>query len=102
MSHSRLTSEGLKRASARGIKLGFANPVVGAAARTKGMKAMKDKGEATFYRLTPAIKEAFENGCVFNSEVADYLNSRKIRPARGNLWSKYSIASYVRKFKENR
>ena len=96
MNHRRLTSEGLRRASRRGVKLGGANPKTLEAVN----KAQKARGDATFSRLAPSIQEAFGSGAVSNADVALFLNNAEVFTARGKLWTKHSIALYLRRFKK--
>ncbi len=102
MHHRQLTIEGIKKAVARGVKLGTANPEVFAQIHHKSVNANKRRGDATFFRLAPSITAAFDDGCKTGKDVAEYLNTRGVLTARGKYWTSQSIYRYVKRTKEER
>jgi DNA invertase Pin-like site-specific DNA recombinase len=86
---SRTTKEGLRLARERGVTLG--NTINLPEAQKKGAASNKSKAERQARELAPVVKKIRASGCTTKEAIADELNKRAYRTARGERWNKHSI-----------
>ncbi|GLK68910.1 recombinase family protein [Hansschlegelia plantiphila] len=80
----RLTKEALARKKAEGVVLG--NPKI-AEAQKIGAAATARKADGRAEELVPLVEEARLQDITAVSKIADFLNARGHRPARGDKWT---------------
>jgi hypothetical protein len=88
--HSELTKEGLRRAKARGVKLG--NHTNSEYARNKGRESLIAKSDAFALKIYEIILPLKNQGWVLD-KIAEYLNSENIATARGGKWHNKSVSN---------
>lgn len=92
---SKRTKEALKAAKARGTKLGGDRGnirAVGALGRAASAKVRTERSEEWKALVEPHVALARAAGCTTLQCVADYLNERHIKTARGGRWYAASVA----------
>ncbi|GLK76176.1 hypothetical protein GCM10008171_14300 [Methylopila jiangsuensis] len=80
----RLTKEALARKKAEGVVLG--NPKISEAQKI-GAAATARKADGRAEELVPLVEEARSQNITAVSKIADFLNARGHRPARGDSWT---------------
>ncbi len=92
---SKRTKEALKAAKARGTKLGGDRGnirAVGALGRQASAIARVERSREWKALVEPYLALARANGCTTLQSIADYLNDRHIKTARGGRWRAASVA----------
>lgn len=85
------TKAALAIAKLRGVKLG--NPNL-AAARDKGVVAIKANADKFAANVLPMIRAARESGLSLRA-IAEQLNSRGVKTARGGVWAATQVSDYL-------
>jgi DNA invertase Pin-like site-specific DNA recombinase len=91
---SRRTKDALAAAKARGQKLGGNRgnlPVIGDKGRAISLATRQAKARSRAADLAPIIEELRASGAVTLQQIADGLNAKGIRTARGGLWSREQV-----------
>jgi DNA invertase Pin-like site-specific DNA recombinase len=88
------TKAALAQAKARGVKLGAHNPRVGAAAGTASLIAAADQHAA---EVQPIISEIQRSGAKGPKAIAEALNTRGVRTARGGKWYPTTVSNLLRR-----
>ena len=86
--HSVLTREGLRKAKARGVKLGGARP--NNQARHDAVKALAD---AKAKEIKPMIEQCRNDGLSYR-KIADKLNEANVPTAQGGKWYASTVLNY--------
>jgi DNA invertase Pin-like site-specific DNA recombinase len=91
---SQRTKAALKAAKTRGVRLG--NPEI---AKAQAIGAARVKAEADRFaaNVVPIIKEAQRAGASSLRAIADVLNARGIRTARGGKWAATQVRDILRR-----
>lgn len=98
---SRRTKEALAAAKKRGVKLGNPN----GAAHLKGrgnaeaVQAVKSKASTWAERIRPDVEKIIAEGVTSLRELADEMNSRAIKTARGGKWYASSVSRLLERLK---
>lgn len=88
MHHSYLTREGLRKAKARGVKLGGERP--NSQARHDAVKALAD---AKAKEIKPMIDQCRKDGLSYR-KIADKLNEANVPTAQGGKWYASTVFNY--------
>ncbi len=80
---SQRTKEALAMARARGVRLGAPDPLKGSA---KGVKIIKDKANRYAANVLPIIEKIRTSGVTTLAGIAEELNTRNVKTARGGRW----------------
>ena len=91
---SQRTSEALKAAKARGVRLGNPQIEKAQAAGTARVKAEADRFAAN---VLPLIRDAQAAGASSLRAIADVLNARGVRTARGGKWAATQVRDILRR-----
>jgi DNA invertase Pin-like site-specific DNA recombinase len=91
---SQRTSAALKAAKARGARLG--NPNI-AEAQAAGAARVKVEADRFAANLLPIIREAQQAGASSLRAIAEVLNARGIRTARGGKWAATQVRDILRR-----
>jgi len=94
LNHVRLTKEGLKRARARGVKLG--NPNL-KEARLKAIEKRKLQGKETTDRVMPMIETIRQSGITSLRGIARKLNELNFQSPRGGIWYASTVKYHILK-----
>jgi DNA invertase Pin-like site-specific DNA recombinase len=86
------TKEALQAAKARGTKLG--NPKISEASML-GAKANKARALEFAYNVMPIIDQIRRSGALSLRQIAQALNDRGIRTARGGSWGQQTVANVI-------
>jgi DNA invertase Pin-like site-specific DNA recombinase len=92
---SKRTKEALKAAKARGTKLGGDRgniKAVSALGRAESARVRTERSQEWKALVDPYLALARANGCTTLQSIADYLNERQIKTARGGRWYAASVA----------
>jgi DNA invertase Pin-like site-specific DNA recombinase len=92
---SQRTSAALKAAKARGVQLGNPSIRKAQAAGTARVKAEADRFAAN---VLPVIREAQKAGATSLRAIAEILNARGVRTARGGKWAATQVRDILRRF----
>jgi len=92
ISVSELTSEGLKRAKERGVKLGNPNP---ARALAKAMETSQRRKKKFYDYAIVHIREIQASGISTLQGIADALNSKGVLTSRGKLFSEQNVFNVI-------
>jgi len=93
MSASELTKEGLRKAKARGVKLG--GPKL-SEARKKAHKAIKEAKKERNKQYWPIIKAIINDGGGSSlRRIAECLNSKKVKTPRNGKWTATSVRRVI-------
>ena len=93
---SQRTKAALLVAKARGAKLGWSNPDRMAEQRSatlKSNKANRDSADAFAENTLPIVREIEQAGIVTLKGIAQALNARGVRTARGGNWHPTTVAN---------
>src|SRR4030088_1671562 len=90
---SELTSAALQAKKASGAKLG--NPTNLCLAGSIGRAAQLQRADEFAANLMPAIQAIRTAGAITLCSIASALNSRGVRPARGNNWHRSSVRNLL-------
>jgi DNA invertase Pin-like site-specific DNA recombinase len=85
---SQRTKEALAMARARGVRLGAPDPLKGSA---KGVKIIKDKANRYAANVLPIIEKIRTNGVTTLAGIAEELNTRNVKTARGGRWQATTV-----------
>lgn len=91
---SQRTTAALKAAKARGVRLG--NPQL-AKARAAGVARVKADAERFAANVLPVIREAQKAGASSLRAIAQVLNDRGVRTARGGKWAAPQVRDILRR-----
>jgi DNA invertase Pin-like site-specific DNA recombinase len=86
------TRDALRRAKARGVKLGSPRLAQGRKAAAKSIEANADRHSAN---LLPIIREIQRAGAKSLRAVADALNARGVPTARGGRWAAMTVSNVL-------
>jgi DNA invertase Pin-like site-specific DNA recombinase len=86
------TRDALRRAKARGVKLG--GPKL-AQARKQAVKAIEANADRHAANVMPIIKEIQRAGAKTLRAVADALNARGVPTARGGRWAAMTVSNIL-------
>ena len=89
---SERTKAALQAAKARGKKLG--NPTL-ERARAAGTAAGKEAAARFASNVLPVIREIQASGAQSRNKIATRLNERRVRTARGGLWSHVQVGAIL-------
>ena len=89
---SQRTREALQAAKARGVKLGCPNPAKGSQIGNAAQKARADRFAEN---VAPIIREIQQAGITTQQGLADALNARGVRAARGGAWHVSSVRNVM-------
>lgn len=94
--HSNLTKQGLERAKARGVRLGACPGTTrlvahSTAAAGKSVEVRKAKADEFAAAMAPIFNQLRNEGFTSNTGLADELNRRGIKTARGGSWHATAI-----------
>ena len=92
ISVSQLTRDGLKKAKQRGVKLGNPNA---AKAWTKAVQAIKQGKKDFAATALTTIREIQSTGIYTLAKIADCLNKRGEKTARGGTWTATAVKRIV-------
>jgi DNA invertase Pin-like site-specific DNA recombinase len=90
---SRRTKEALARKKAAGVRLG--NPRNLSAVRTKGHQTMREGADRHAANVMPVIASIKAAGAATLQAIADELNQRDIRTARGGQWHATTVRNLL-------
>ena len=85
---SERTKAGLRAAKRRGVKLGAPNPALTSA---MGVEALKLKSKAFAENIIPIINHIKASGITSLRGIAEALNARGIKSARGGQWHQGTV-----------
>ena len=85
---SQRTKEALAMARARGVRLGAPDPLKGSA---KGVKIIKDKASRYAANVLPIIEKIRTSGVTTLAGIAEELNTRNVKTARGGRWQATTV-----------
>jgi DNA invertase Pin-like site-specific DNA recombinase len=85
---SERTKAALAAAKARGVRLGNPRP---AEALEQGRAALKAAADRRAANVLPIIRAIQEGGIKSPAEIAEALNARNVRTARGRDWSRVQV-----------
>ena len=88
------TREALRAAKARGTKLG--NPTNLPEAQAKGAAANRDAAHRFAENVLPVIRQIQSSGVTSLRGIADALNTRGVKTARGGQWAAQTVANVLR------
>jgi DNA invertase Pin-like site-specific DNA recombinase len=94
---SRRTTEALAAAKARGVKLG--GPKL-AEAQRNGAAAQKAEADRFAANVLPVIREAQGAGATSLRAIAQVLNARGVRTARGGTWAATQVSDILHRVDE--
>lgn len=90
---SRRTRAALQAAKARGVRLGSSNPAIGAAA---GNAAIQARAKAFAVNMQPILAQIRAAGCTSLRDIAQALQARGIKTARGGtVWHASQVANLL-------
>lgn len=90
---SRRTRAALQAAKARGVRLGSSNPAIGAAA---GNAAIQARAKAFAATMQPILAQIRAAGCTSLRDIAQALQARGIKTARGGtVWHASQVANLL-------
>ena len=93
---SQRTKAALQVAKARGAKLGWSNPdrmIEQRSATLKSNKINRDNADAFAENTLPIVREIEQAGVVTLKGIAQALNARGVRTARGGNWHPTTVAN---------
>ena len=93
---SQRTRDALQAARARGVRLGGPNL---AAAQVAGAEANRIAADRFAANVTPIIRRAQAAGATSLRAIADVLNNRGVRTARGGVWAATQVRDIIRRSK---
>ncbi|HSH77375.1 MAG TPA: recombinase family protein [Herpetosiphonaceae bacterium] len=85
---SQRTKEALAMARARGVRLGAPDPRTGSA---RGVKQIKDKADRYAANVLPIIEKIRTSGVTTLAGIAEELNTRNVKTARGGRWQATTV-----------
>ncbi len=85
---SQRTKEALAMARAKGVRLGAPDPLKGSA---KGVKIIKDKANRYAANVLPIIEKIRTSGVTTLAGIAEELNTRNVKTARGGRWQATTV-----------
>ena len=91
---SQRTKAALAAAKARGVRLG--NPSI-AKAQAAGVDRVKTEADRFAANVMPVIREAQRAGASSLRAIADVLNARGVRTARGGKWAATQVRDILRR-----
>jgi len=91
--HLKLTIAGLTKARARGVKLG--NRTNLAEAQAMGAAATKVVADAFAANVLPVVRDLQAGGLTATRAIAEALNTRGIRTARGGDWHHSTVRNLL-------
>jgi DNA invertase Pin-like site-specific DNA recombinase len=91
---SQRTKAALAAAKARGVRLG--NPSI-AKAQAAGVDRVKTEADRFAANVMPVIREAQRAGASSLRAIADVLNARGVRTARGGKWAATQVSDILRR-----
>lgn len=91
--HSELVKEGLRKAKARGVKLGNPNPE----GIARGRKTQANKAQQFAENLAPILREIQADGHHSLVQIANELNARNITTARGGKWHPSTVENILKR-----
>jgi DNA invertase Pin-like site-specific DNA recombinase len=91
---SQRTKAALAAAKARGVRLG--NPSI-AKAQAAGVDSVKTEADRFAANVMPVIREAQRAGASSLRAIADVLNARGVRTARGGKWAATQVRDILRR-----
>ena len=97
---SERTKASLAAAKERGTVLGAANPKIQPAAslgRLRGQITITRKADQHAHRIMGVVGEIRDAGITTLQGVADALNARGIRTARGNTWHPQAVSNVIKR-----
>jgi len=100
---SERTKAALAAAKARGVKLGWSIPgreAEQAKASAKAVAARQANAASHARNTLPIVADIIANGIKSHRAIADALNARGIKSARGGRWHRSSVANVLRYAKE--
>jgi DNA invertase Pin-like site-specific DNA recombinase len=89
------TRQALAAAKARGVRMG--NPTNLAEAQALGREATKAAADAFAANVMPTIRELQRLGFKTGRALADELNRRGVRSARGGLWHDTTVGATIKR-----
>jgi DNA invertase Pin-like site-specific DNA recombinase len=89
---SERTKAGLRAAKKRGVKLGAPNAAASSAA---GVAALKAKSKAFAKNVIPIINDIKASGIMTLRGIANALNARGIKTARGGQWHQGTVGRLI-------
>ncbi len=101
---SKRTKEALAAAKAQGKRLGGNRgnrPVIGDKGRTASLATRQAKAQRRAADLAPLIAELRASGAVTLQQIAEGLNAKGIRTARGSAWSREQVRRVLERVQAN-
>ena len=93
MSASELTKEGLRKAKARGVKLGNPNPAKSLKKAHKANTEAKQKRNESYFKIIEQLKRKGMGRTL--EQIASYFNENGIRTPRNGKWTATSVSRVI-------